>query len=63
MPTIQLWGNSVELQFEGDRLVIARSHAQRTPLADLFARCRPDSRPEAVDFGQRPAGKSSERGA
>lgn len=49
-------GVEVDLQVEGDRLVIARRRAARTPLADLLAQCRPDNRPETVDFGP-PAGR------
>ena len=44
-------GDEVELQVEGNRLVIVRRHASRTPLAELLAQCRPDNRPETVDFG------------
>lgn len=46
-------GDEVELQVEGNRRVIARRHAGRTPLADLLAQCRPDNRLETVDFGPR----------
>jgi antitoxin MazE len=51
-------GTEVDLQVEGDRLVIARRHATRTPLADLLARCRPENRPETIDSGP-PIGRES----
>ena len=51
-------GDEIELQVEGNRLVIARRHASRTPLAELLAQCRPDNRPETVDFGP-PAGREA----
>jgi antitoxin MazE len=41
-------GSAVEIVIEGDHLVIRR---QRLKLADLLAQCRPENRPEAIDFG------------
>ncbi len=51
-------GDEIELQVEGNRLVIARRPPHRTPLAELLAQCRPDKRPETVDFGP-PAGRET----
>jgi antitoxin MazE len=51
-------GVEVDLQVEGDRLVIARRHAARTPLADLLAQCRPENQPDTIDFGP-PVGRES----
>lgn len=51
-------GAEVDLQVEGDRLVIARRHATRRPLADLLAQCRPENRPETIDFGPPVGGES-----
>jgi hypothetical protein len=33
---------------EGDHLVIRR---ERSKLADLLAQCRPENRPDPIDFG------------
>lgn len=41
-------GTAVDVLVEGDHLVIRR---QRPKLADLLAQCRPENRPETVDFG------------
>ena len=41
-------GSQVDVLVEGDHLVIRR---QRLKLADLLAQCRPENRPEPVDFG------------
>ena len=41
-------GSRVDVVVEGDHLVIRR---QRLKLADLLAQCRPENRPEAIDFG------------
>jgi antitoxin MazE len=41
-------GSQVELRVEGDHLVIRR---EQSKLADLLARCRPENRPDPIDFG------------
>ena len=41
-------GALVDVLVEGDHLIIRR---QRPKLADLLAQCRPESRPETIDFG------------
>ncbi len=41
-------GSQVEVVVEGDHLVVRR---QRLKLADLLAQCRPENRPDPVDFG------------
>jgi antitoxin MazE len=46
-------GSQVEVMVEGDHLVIRR---QRLKLADLLAACKPENRPDPIDFGP-PAGR------
>jgi antitoxin MazE len=46
-------GAHVEVLVEGDHLVIRR---QRLKLTDLLAQCRPENRPDPIDFGP-PAGR------
>jgi antitoxin MazE len=46
-------GARVEVMVEGDHLVIRR---QRLKLADLLAACKPENRPDPIDFGP-PAGR------
>lgn len=46
-------GSRVEVMVEGDHLVIRR---QRLKLADLLAACKPENRPDPIDFGP-PAGR------
>ncbi|WP_428488007.1 AbrB/MazE/SpoVT family DNA-binding domain-containing protein [Rhodopila sp.] len=46
-------GSRVDVLVEGDHLVIRR---QRLKLAELLAACRPESRPDPIDFGP-PAGR------
>ena len=41
-------GAQVDVQVEGDHLVIRR---KRVSLADLLAQCRPENRPEPIDWG------------
>ena len=41
-------GAQVEIVVEGDRLVIRRA---RLKLADLLAHCKPENRPETIDWG------------
>jgi antitoxin MazE len=41
-------GAQVEVLVEGDHLVIRR---ERSKLADLLAQCRPENRPDPIDFG------------
>jgi antitoxin MazE len=41
-------GARVEVSVEGDHLIIRRG---RLKLADLLAQCKPENRPEQVDFG------------
>lgn len=41
-------GSRVEVLVEGDHLVIRR---QRVRLADLLAACKPENRPDPIDFG------------
>lgn len=41
-------GSRVEVLVEGDHLVIRR---QRLRLADLLAACKPENRPDPIDFG------------
>jgi antitoxin MazE len=41
-------GAQVDVLIEGDHLVIRR---RRLKLAELLADCRPENRPEPVDFG------------
>jgi antitoxin MazE len=41
-------GAQVEVLVEGDHLVIRR---ERLKLADLLAQCRPENRPDPIDFG------------
>jgi antitoxin MazE len=41
-------GAYVDVLVEGDHLVIRR---QRPRLADLLAQCKPENRPETIDFG------------
>jgi antitoxin MazE len=46
-------GSQVEVLAEGDHLVIRR---KRLKLADLLAQCKPENRPDPIDFGP-PAGR------
>ncbi len=46
-------GAKVEVCVEGDHLVIRR---QRLNLAELLAACKPENRPDPIDFGP-PAGR------
>jgi antitoxin MazE len=41
-------GAQVDVQVEGDHLVIRRS---KLNLADLLAQCKPENRPDPIDFG------------
>jgi antitoxin MazE len=41
-------GEKVDVSVEGDHLVIRR---QRLKLAELLAACKPENRPDPVDFG------------
>ena len=41
-------GSQVDVLVEGNRLVIQR---KRLKLADLLAQCKPENRPETIDFG------------
>jgi antitoxin MazE len=41
-------GAQVDVQVEGDHLVIRRKRLQ---LADLLAQCKPENRPEPIDWG------------
>jgi antitoxin MazE len=41
-------GSQVDVLVEGDHLVIRR---QRPKLAVLLAQCRPENRPDPIDFG------------
>ena len=41
-------GAQVDVVVEGDHLVIRRG---RPKLADLLARCKPENRPDSIDFG------------
>jgi antitoxin MazE len=41
-------GAKVEVGVEGDHLVIRR---QRLNLAELLAACKPENRPDPIDFG------------
>lgn len=41
-------GAQVDVMVEGDHLVIRRG---RPSLADLLARCKPENRPDPMDFG------------
>jgi antitoxin component of MazEF toxin-antitoxin module len=41
-------GSRVDVLVEGDHLVIRRP---RPKLADLLAQCRPENRPDPIDFG------------
>ena len=41
-------GAQVEVQVEGDHLVIRR---HKLKLADLLAQCKPENRPDPIDFG------------
>jgi antitoxin component of MazEF toxin-antitoxin module len=38
----------VEVQVEGDHLVIRR---RKLKLADLLAQCKPENRPDPIDWG------------
>jgi antitoxin MazE len=46
-------GHRVDMLLEGDHLVIRR---HRLKLADLLAACKPENRPDPIDFGP-PAGR------
>jgi antitoxin MazE len=46
-------GAQVDVLVEGDHLVIRR---ERPKLADLLAQCKPENRPDPIDFGP-PAGR------
>lgn len=41
-------GSEVDLAVEGNRLVIKK---RRPTLAELLAQCRPENRPDPIDFG------------
>ena len=41
-------GRQVDVQLEGDHLVI---HPKKLSLASLLAQCTPDNRPETIDWG------------
>jgi antitoxin MazE len=41
-------GAQVDVQVEGDHLVIRR---KRLNLADLLAQCKPENRPDPIDWG------------
>ena len=41
-------GSEVDLVVEGNRLVIKQ---RRPTLAELLAQCRPENRPDPIDFG------------
>jgi antitoxin MazE len=41
-------GAQVDVLVEGDHLVIRRKRLQ---LADLLAQCKPENRPDPIDFG------------
>jgi antitoxin MazE len=41
-------GSPVEVLVEGDHLVIRR---RRLKLAELLAQCKPENRPDPIDFG------------
>jgi antitoxin MazE len=41
-------GAQVDVQVEGDHLVVRRKQLK---LADLLAQCKPENRPETIDFG------------
>jgi antitoxin MazE len=41
-------GAQVDVQVEGDHLVIRRN---KVKLADLLAQCKPENRPDTIDFG------------
>ncbi|HET7880174.1 MAG TPA: AbrB/MazE/SpoVT family DNA-binding domain-containing protein [Acetobacteraceae bacterium] len=43
-------GAQVDVLVEGDHLVIRRTH-RRPTLAELLAQCRPENRPEPIDWG------------
>jgi antitoxin MazE len=43
-------GAQVDVSVEGDHLVIRRTR-QRPTLDELLAQCRPENRPEPIDFG------------
>jgi antitoxin MazE len=47
-------GAQVEVLIEGDHLVIRR---EKPRLADLLAQCKPENRPDTVDFGP-PVGRA-----
>ena len=46
-------GAQVDVLVEGNHLVIRR---KRLKLADLLAQCKPENRPDPIDFGP-PAGR------
>jgi len=48
-------GAQVEVLVEGDHLVIRRG---RLKLADLLAQCKPENRPDPIDFGP-PVGRET----
>jgi antitoxin MazE len=41
-------GSEVDLVVEGNRLVVKQ---RRPTLAELLAQCRPENRPDPIDFG------------
>ncbi len=41
-------GSQIDVLVEGDHLIIRR---QRLRLADLLAACKPENRPDPIDFG------------
>jgi antitoxin MazE len=44
-------GTPVALKVEGDRLIVERQAPQRPTMRDLLAQCRPENRPETIDWG------------
>jgi len=43
-------GTPVEVLVEGDHLVIRPAHRRQT-LDELLAQCKPENRPDPIDFG------------
>ena len=41
-------GNEVDIAVEGNRLVLKR---KRVTLAELLAQCKPENRPDPIDWG------------
>ncbi len=44
-------GTKVELSVEGGRIVVAPAPPPRLTLKDLLDGCRPEDRPETIDWG------------